>query len=162
MIEYLQEKWEEEISEIPFDYDILDEHYEEMYQNEKQTRSLLNIFAAIAIFISCMGLFGLASFMAERRTKEIGIRKTNGATTRNISGLAVHRFYQVGIIGQPDCLAPDLVGHEKMVGKLCLQDRDSLLGLCGSRAHCFYYCPCHGKFPCHQGKQAKSGNVAQI
>ena len=87
MIEYLQEKWEEEISEIPFDYDILDEHYEEMYQNEKQTRFLLNIFAAIAIFISCMGLFGLASFMAERRTKEIGIRKTNGATTSNILGL---------------------------------------------------------------------------
>jgi putative ABC transport system permease protein len=55
-----------------------------MYQNEKQTRSLLYIFAGIAIFISCLGLFGLASFMAERRTKEIGIRKTNGATTGNI------------------------------------------------------------------------------
>jgi putative ABC transport system permease protein len=87
MIAFLQEKWEEEISEIPFEYGVLDDHYELMYQNEKQTRSLLNIFAAIAIFISCLGLFGLASFMAERRTKEIGIRKTNGATTRNILGL---------------------------------------------------------------------------
>ena len=45
------------------------------------------IAMAIAIFISCLGLFGLASFMAERRTKENGIRKTNGATTRNILGL---------------------------------------------------------------------------
>ncbi len=87
MIEYLQEKWEEEISEIPFDYGLLDDHYAEMYQNEQQTKSLLNIFAAIAIFISCLGLFGLASFMAERRTKEVGIRKTNGATTANIMGL---------------------------------------------------------------------------
>jgi putative ABC transport system permease protein len=87
MIAFLQEKWEEEISEIPFEYGVLDDHYELMYQNEKQTKSLLNIFAAIAIFISCLGLFGLASFMAERRTKEIGIRKTNGATTRNILGL---------------------------------------------------------------------------
>ena len=87
MIEYLQEMWEEEISEIPFEYDILDQHYEEIYQNEQQTKSLLYIFSAIAIFISCLGLFGLASFMAERRTKEIGIRKTNGATTRNILGL---------------------------------------------------------------------------
>jgi len=86
-IEYLKEKWEEEISEIPFQYDVLDQHYEEIYQNEQQTRSLLYIFSAIAIFISCLGLFGLASFMAERRTKEIGIRKTNGATTRNILGL---------------------------------------------------------------------------
>jgi len=87
MIAFLQEKWDEEISEIPFDYDLLDQHYEKIYQNEQQTKSLLYIFAAIAIFISCLGLFGLASFMAERRTKEIGIRKTNGATTGNILGL---------------------------------------------------------------------------
>ena len=83
----LQEKWEEEISEIPFDYGVLDEHYEEMYQNEKQTKSLLYIFAAIAIFISCLGLFGLASFMAERRTKEIGVRKVLGASSSSLVGL---------------------------------------------------------------------------
>ncbi len=87
IISILKEKWEENIHEIPFEYEFLDEHYEGIYQNEKQTRSLLYIFAAIAIFISCLGLFGLASFMAERRTKEIGIRKTNGATTQNILGL---------------------------------------------------------------------------
>jgi putative ABC transport system permease protein len=84
MISILEEKWEEYISEIPFEYEFLDEHYESIYQNEKQTRSLLYLFAGIAIFISCLGLFGLASFMAERRTKEIGIRKANGATTGNI------------------------------------------------------------------------------
>ncbi len=87
IIETLQVKWEEEKSEIPFDYDVLDQHYEKIYQNEQQTKSLLYIFAFIAIFISCLGLFGLASFMAERRTKEVGIRKTNGATTGNILGL---------------------------------------------------------------------------
>ncbi len=84
MIEFLQDKWEEEISEIPFEYDVLDQHYEKLYHNEKQTKSLLYLFSGITIFISCLGLFGLASFMAERRTKEIGIRKTNGATTANI------------------------------------------------------------------------------
>ena len=87
MISFLQEKWEEEISEIPFEYGLLDQHYEELYNNEQQTRTLLYIFAALAIFISCLGLFGLASFMAERRTKEMGIRKTNGASTANILGL---------------------------------------------------------------------------
>ncbi len=87
IISILEKKWEEYIQEIPFEFEFLDEHYEGIYQNEQQTRSLLYIFAAIAIFISCLGLFGLASFMAERRTKEIGIRKTNGATTRNILGL---------------------------------------------------------------------------
>jgi putative ABC transport system permease protein len=80
----LEKKWDEQVGTIPFEYEFLDKHYEGMYQNEKQTRSLLYIFAGIAIFISCLGLFGLASFMAERRTKEIGIRKTNGATTGNI------------------------------------------------------------------------------
>jgi putative ABC transport system permease protein len=80
----LEKQWNEEISEIPFEYVFLDSHYDAIYQNERQTRTLLYIFAAISIFISCLGLFGLASFMAERRTKEIGIRKTNGATTGTI------------------------------------------------------------------------------
>jgi putative ABC transport system permease protein len=84
IIKTLQEDWEKYVPAIPFEYELLDKHYEGIYQNEKQTRSLLYIFAVIAIFISCLGLFGLASFMAERRTKEIGVRKTNGATTGNI------------------------------------------------------------------------------
>ena len=84
MIKVLEQGWEEHVSTIPFEYEILDKHYDGIYQNEKQTRTLLYIFAVIAIFISCLGLFGLASFMAERRTKEIGIRKTNGASTSNI------------------------------------------------------------------------------
>jgi len=84
IISMLQKRWEEQIQEIPFEYEFLDAHYEGIYQNEVQTRALLYIFAGIAIFISCLGLFGLASFMAERRTKEIGIRKTNGASTTSI------------------------------------------------------------------------------
>jgi putative ABC transport system permease protein len=87
VIGILEEAWNDQVETIPFEYEFLDEHYEGIYQNEKQTRTLLYLFAVIAIFISCLGLFGLASFMAERRTKEIGIRKTNGATTRNILGI---------------------------------------------------------------------------
>jgi putative ABC transport system permease protein len=84
MIKILQKDWEKSVPAIPFEYEILDKHYEGIYKNEKQTRSLLTIFAVIAIIISCLGLFGLASFMADKRTKEIGIRKTNGATTGHI------------------------------------------------------------------------------
>jgi len=84
VLKILEDKWNKEIASIPFEYEILDQHYEGIYQNEKQTRALLFLFAAIAIFISCLGLFGLASFMADRRTKEVGIRKTNGASTRSI------------------------------------------------------------------------------
>ncbi len=84
IIKILQKDWEKYVPEIPFEYEILDKHYDGIYKNEKQTRALLTIFSVIAILISCLGLFGLASFMAERKTKEIGIRKTNGATTSNI------------------------------------------------------------------------------
>jgi len=84
IIRTLQKDWEKYVPAIPFEYEILDKHYDGIYKNEKQTRSLLTIFSIIAIIISCLGLFGLASFMAERKTKEIGIRKTNGATTSNI------------------------------------------------------------------------------
>jgi len=83
-IKILQKDWEKYVPDIPFEYEILDKHYDGIYKNEKQTRTLLTIFSVIAIIISCLGLFGLASFMAERKTKEIGIRKTNGATTSNI------------------------------------------------------------------------------
>jgi len=84
IIKTLQKDWEKYVPAIPFEYEILDQHYDGIYKNEKQTRTLLTIFSVIAIIISCLGLFGLASFMAERKTKEIGIRKTNGATTSHI------------------------------------------------------------------------------
>jgi len=87
ILNVLEDDWEERVASIPFTYGLLDTHYEGIYQNEKQTQSLLRIFALVAIFISCLGLFGLASFMAERRTKEIGIRKINGATITSILGL---------------------------------------------------------------------------
>jgi putative ABC transport system permease protein len=92
MIRILKEGWETHVDNVPFEYEFLDSHYEAIYSNEKQTRALLGIFAAIAIFISCLGLFGLASFMADRRRKEIGIRKTNGASTGSILGLLSFDF----------------------------------------------------------------------
>jgi len=92
MIQILEEGWETHVANVPFEYEFLNGHYEAIYSNEKQTRALLGIFAAIAIFISCLGLFGLASFMADRRRKEIGIRKTNGATTGSIMRLLSFDF----------------------------------------------------------------------
>lgn len=67
-----------------FDYAFLDRSYQALYESEKRVGTLSSYFASIAIIISCLGLFGLASFTAERRIKEIGIRKILGATTSNI------------------------------------------------------------------------------
>jgi hypothetical protein len=76
----------------PFEYRFLDEEFEEMYSNETTIGNLANTFAFLAVFIACLGLFGLASFTAERRTKEIGIRKVLGASVSNLMLLISRDF----------------------------------------------------------------------
>jgi len=81
-----------------FYYKFLDEDYESLYNAEQRTRKIFQFFAILAIFISCLGLFALASFMAERRVKEIGIRKANGAKTEDIFKLLTKDFTKLVII----------------------------------------------------------------
>jgi ABC-type antimicrobial peptide transport system permease subunit len=82
----------------PFDYKFSDQEYERKFLAEERIGQLASIFAALAIFISCLGLFGLASFVAEQRTKEIGIRKVLGATVPNLWGLLSKDFVLLVII----------------------------------------------------------------
>lgn len=77
---------------FPFEYHFMDAQFEQMYSSEQRQGRIFNIFAILAIFISCLGLFGLSSFMMTQRTKEIGIRKTNGATDINIM-LLFSKYY---------------------------------------------------------------------
>jgi putative ABC transport system permease protein len=69
---------------LPFEYRFLDEDYQELYAAEKKVATLSKYFAGLAIIISCLGLLGLAAFTAQKRQKEIGIRKVVGATTNTI------------------------------------------------------------------------------
>ena len=68
----------------PFSYNFLDQDLANLYKGEQQMGSIFNLFAILAIFISCLGLYGLSAFMAQQRTKEIGVRKVLGATIFNI------------------------------------------------------------------------------
>jgi len=68
----------------PFEYKFIDEEYARKFSDEERIGNLATFFAILAIFISCLGLFGLASFVAEQRTKEIGIRKVVGASVFNL------------------------------------------------------------------------------
>jgi ABC-type antimicrobial peptide transport system permease subunit len=68
----------------PFSYKFIDEDYAKKFDNEERIGQLAGCFAALAIFISCLGLFGMASFVAEQRIKEVGIRKVLGATVFNL------------------------------------------------------------------------------
>jgi ABC-type antimicrobial peptide transport system permease subunit len=69
---------------FPFTYQFSDLEYARLYESEAVVSKLANIFAFLAIFISCLGLFGLATFTAEQRTKEIGVRKVLGASSSSI------------------------------------------------------------------------------
>lgn len=72
------------IPEAPFNYHFVDETYDKKFASEERTGTLALVFASLAIFVSCLGLFGLASFVAEQRTKEIGIRKVLGASLMSV------------------------------------------------------------------------------
>jgi putative ABC transport system permease protein len=76
--------WDKFSNGWPFEYSFMDEAYDQMYKSEIRMNHLFRSFSALAIFLSCLGLFGLASFTAERRTKEIGIRKVLGASAPGI------------------------------------------------------------------------------
>ncbi|GLU52700.1 ABC transporter permease [Dyadobacter frigoris] len=81
-----------------FDYKFVDEEYAKKFSNEKRISKLASFFATLAVFISCLGLFGLASFIAEQRTKEIGVRKVLGASVLNLWGLLSKDFVFLVVI----------------------------------------------------------------
>jgi putative ABC transport system permease protein len=83
-IQYINKQWTELSPDIPFEFQFLNEKYDAMYKEEDKFNLLIGYFSIIAILIACLGLFGLVSFSAERRNKEIGIRKINGARISEI------------------------------------------------------------------------------
>jgi putative ABC transport system permease protein len=82
----------------PFMYKFVDDQFNEFFKSEMLVGKLSRVFSALAILISCLGLFGLAAYTAERRTKEIGIRKVLGASVRGVTGLLSKDFLQLVII----------------------------------------------------------------
>lgn len=90
----------------PFSYAFLDKDLDNLYQSEKQMGSIFNLFAGLAIFIACLGLYGLSAFMAEQRIKEIGVRKVLGATSSSIIYLLSGKFTKLILIAM--CIAVPL------------------------------------------------------
>ncbi|MFC1725852.1 ABC transporter permease [candidate division KSB1 bacterium] len=83
-IELIKNEWVSVNPELPFDYSFMDEEYNALYENEQRTGSVAMIFTFLAVFVSCLGLFGLSSFIVQQRTSEIGIRKVFGASVNGI------------------------------------------------------------------------------
>jgi putative ABC transport system permease protein len=81
---FLEKTWKSFVPDFPFTFDFLDDKIDAFYQQDRRTRSILGVFTVLALFTACLGLVGLASFIAEKRTKEIGIRKVLGASARGL------------------------------------------------------------------------------
>jgi putative ABC transport system permease protein len=94
----IEHKWKELIPNRPFSYFFLDEFFNEQYSSEERFGKLFLNFAILAIFISCLGLLGLASYSTMQRTKEIGIRKVMGASVKGIINLLSKEFMSLVVI----------------------------------------------------------------
>jgi putative ABC transport system permease protein len=97
-IAQVESKWKELAPGLPFSYRFLNESFDEMYRAEQRAGKIALIFSILAIFIACLGLFGLAAFIAEQRTKEIGIRKVLGASVSGIVGMLSKDFIRLVVI----------------------------------------------------------------
>lgn len=88
----VEKLWKQYASGDPFEYAFLDQNFDSLFREEQRLSKLFLVFTGLAIFIACLGLFALASFTAEQRTKEIGIRKAMGASVLGITGLLSGEF----------------------------------------------------------------------
>ena len=90
--------WDQQFPQYLFNYTFLDEHIGKLYREEEKMFTLFRVFAGIAIFIGCLGLYGLASFMANQKTKEVAIRKTLGASVNQLVILFSKEFVVLVLI----------------------------------------------------------------
>jgi putative ABC transport system permease protein len=106
-IKRIEKKWNEFLPEQAFDYTFIDKNFETLYKSEMRAGSLFMTFAGLAVFIACLGLLGLSAFTAARRTKEIGIRKVNGASVTLILRLLTREIVLLisvsSLIAWPAC-----------------------------------------------------------
>jgi putative ABC transport system permease protein len=94
----IERTWKSMVPSMPFSYRFLDDAFDEMYRSEQRVGKGALFFAVLAILIACLGLFGLATYMAEQRTKEIGVRKVLGATVGNVVAMLSKDFLKLVLI----------------------------------------------------------------
>ncbi|HET6568632.1 MAG TPA: ABC transporter permease [Rhodothermales bacterium] len=98
-LDFMKQVWARWSPDWPFQYTFLDQDFARMYEADRKVGQIFSVFAGLAIFIACMGLFGLSSFAAERRTKEIGVRKVLGASVSGIVVMLSSDFLKLIAVG---------------------------------------------------------------
>ena len=97
LLTQLEQQWKTTVNNVPFDYRFVDKEMEKLYEEEKRLGQIFAIFTVLAILISCLGLYGLISFVAEQKKKEIGIRKVLGASVNSVVQLLTKDFLKLVI-----------------------------------------------------------------
>ena len=105
----IRSEYEKQFPGNPFDYFFLDDYFDRQYQGDQRFGQVFSLFSGLAIFIACLGLFALSSYMAIKRTKEIGIRKVLGATVPGIISLLSKDF--LILVGMANVIALPLAGY---------------------------------------------------
>ncbi|MFQ5632106.1 MAG: ABC transporter permease, partial [bacterium] len=98
VLQYLRQEWQKLPTKSAFNYFFLDDHLRQLYASDEKFLKMAGGFTVLAVVLSCLGLFGLAAFTAERRTKEIGIRKVLGATVANVTALLSKDFVKLVLL----------------------------------------------------------------
>ena len=94
-LNHIQNTWARMVPDMPLEYKFLDEHFNELYRSDNQVSRIVGALAILAIVIACLGLFGLATYAAEQRIKEIGIRKVLGAGVFSVVSLLSWNFIKL-------------------------------------------------------------------
>jgi putative ABC transport system permease protein len=94
----IEEVWKSQITDAPFEYSFLDDNIQKQYSEDQRIAKIISYFAIIAMIVCSLGLYGLSSFMAERRLKEIGVRKVMGASVPQIMGMMSKEFVKLVLI----------------------------------------------------------------
>jgi putative ABC transport system permease protein len=98
LLSVMKKQWDSYNTDEPFTYAFMDDLYNKTYSAEQKTGTILNIFSVLTIFVACLGLFGLATYTAEQRTKEIGIRKVLGASVTQVTQMLSKEFIKLVLI----------------------------------------------------------------
>lgn len=98
LIENVTKLWKEQANNEPLEYEFLDESFDQLFRSEQRMGTIFSVFAGLAIFVACLGLFALSAFTSEQRTKEIGIRKALGASSFSLTLLLSKEFTRLVLI----------------------------------------------------------------
>lgn len=98
LLAVMKKAWDNYKTEEPFEYNFMDDLFNKTYSTEQKTSNILTLFSMLTIFVACLGLFGLATYTAEQRTKEIGIRKVLGASVSQVTQMLSKEFLKLVLV----------------------------------------------------------------